>query len=103
MYCCTGFRNFLSCAGERGHAILAYQLSPKNVKFFLQSRGLAFGDERQWKPVAVDVMINISAEIGIQYCPFCGQHLDELVQKDLNFFETLANSHAKFLASMPNL
>ena len=103
MYCCTGFRNLLSCAGERGHAILACEVSPEHVRLFLQSRGLAFGDEGKWKPVAIDVKINVSAEIGLQFCPFCGRKLDELIQEDPSFFENLAKEHAKFLATMPKL
>jgi hypothetical protein len=103
MYCCTGFRNLLSCVGERGHAVIACEVSPGQVRFLLQSRGLAFGDEKKWKPVPIDVKINVSAEIGLQFCPFCGRKLEELVHESPEFFNNLAKEHAKFLTSMPKL
>lgn len=103
MYCCDGFRNYLSCAGERGLAILACDTLSRHVGFLFQSRGLALGDERKWKPVPIDVMINVSAETGFRFCPFCGRNLDELVQESPEFFKELAVVHKKFLADTPGM
>ncbi len=103
MHCCTGFENLISCAGERGHAILACKISSGAVKFLLQSRGVAFVDEQKLKPIPIDVKINISAEVGLQFCPTCGRNLDELVQEAPDYFSKLAEDHAKYLASMPGL
>lgn len=97
MFCCNGFNNLLSCAGARGNSILACEISPGDIRFVLQSRGLAFGDEEKWKPIAIDVQINVSAEIGIQFCPFCGCDLRKLAQEDPNFFKQLVNAHSQFL------
>ena len=90
MFCCSGFRNLLSCAGERGYAILVCEISPGEVRFVLQSRGLAFGDEAKWKPVQIEVNINVSAEIGLQFCPFCGRTLKELVNEQPDVRQHLA-------------
>ena len=103
MYCCTGFANLVSCAGERGLAILACEISPGQVAFFFQSRGLAFGDEKKWKPVPVELKINVSSEVGLRYCPFCSRKLEELVQESPDSFKELAERHKQFLASMPGL
>ena len=97
MYCCSGFRNLLSCAGARGHAILACQVSAGDVGFLLQSRGLAFGDEVKLRPVDIDVKINISAEIGLRFCPFCGRNLEELVHEHPDFYVKMAKDHAKLV------
>lgn len=99
MYCCSGFNNFLSLAGQRGSAILAYEKSPGHIGFVLQSRGLAFGDEAKWTPISIDVMINVSSEMGLRFCPFCGRKLEELVRECPDFFTTLAKDHKRFLGT----
>ena|SRR5438128_1891844 len=101
MYCCTGLKNLVSSAGDRGLAILAREQSPNRIGFVIQSRGLAFGDEAKWKPVSVEVIINIDCTMGLLFCPFCGRRLDDLVEESPEFFNDLAAKHKKFLASTP--
>jgi len=103
MFCCDGFRNAVSLAGERGLAILACEQSSGNTGFVLQSRGVAFEDEAKLKPAAVDVQINIDAVTGLRFCPFCGRKLTALVQESPDFFKGLATEHKRFLVSMPGL
>ena len=100
MYCCDGFANLISCAGQRGHAIIAVETTVGQVRFLLQSRGLAFGDESKIVPVPVDVKVNISAEIGLRYCPSCGFNLEDLVRQNLSYFHDLAKQHKRFLPSI---
>jgi hypothetical protein len=102
-YCCDGLRVRLSCAGERGLALIACETSSGHIRFVFQSRGLAFGDEEKWKPIPIDVKINVSAETGLQFCPWCGQDLGELVEKSPEFFRALAAEHRKYLTGMPGL
>ncbi len=102
-YCCTGFRNMLACAGERGNAIVVWVDSAGELRFLHQSRGVAFEDEPRLKPAEMDVVINISAEVGMRYCPTCGRLLEELVAEHRDFYANLAKEHEKFLASMPKL
>ena len=100
-YCCTGFRNMLACAGKRGNAIVVWRDSSGELRFLHQSRGVAFEDEPSLKPAEMDVVINISAEVGIRYCPSCGRLLEELVAEHRDFYANLAKKHEKYLASMP--
>jgi hypothetical protein len=103
VYCCPGFRNLLSCAGERGHAILARVWHTGSIGFLLQSRDSACDDEAKLKAVSIDVKINISAEIGLRFWPFCGRRLEELVREDPGFFINLAQVHARYLSWRPAL
>lgn len=103
MFCCTGFANLVSCAGDRGNAIVAWLDHNQEPRFFLQSRALPFGDEKKIVPIDIDVKINVSAEVGIRHCPFCGKLLNELANENLSFFVELAEQHEQYLASMPRL
>jgi hypothetical protein len=96
--CCHGFQNLLSCVGDRGHAVVVSVGSNGEVRFHLQSRGVSLEDQSKLRPADVDVKINLSAEIGMRYCPFCGQLLEELVHKNREFFFDLARQHLKYLA-----
>ncbi len=102
-YCCNGFSNMLACAGERGNAIVVWVDPAGHVRFLHQSRGVAFVDEPRLKPAEMDVIINISAEVGIRYCPTCGRLLEDLVAEHPDFYANLAKEHEKYLASMPKL
>jgi hypothetical protein len=103
MYCCDGFRNLVSLAGERGPAILARETSAGHLVFVLQSRGVAFEDISKLRPVPIDIKINVDAVIGLRFCPFCGRKLEELVQESADLIRELAGEHKKFLASTPGL
>lgn len=96
-YCCTGFLNLLSCVGQRGHAAVVWADSSGELRFLLQSRGLSFDDKSKLKPAPVDVVINLSAEIGMKYCPFCGRLLEELINEHPKFFRNLSKKHEKYL------
>ncbi len=100
-YCCTGLRNLVSCAGERGHAVVVWIDSGGEPRLLLQSRGLSFDDQSKLTPADVEVMINLSAEIGMRHCPFCGRLIEELVDENREFFVELSQKHEKYLASMP--
>lgn len=102
-FCCAGFRNFVSLAGDRGIAIVCCEFSSGRIGFLVQSRGIAYGDERKLKPWPFDITINISSEMGLRYCPSCGRELDELINSAPDEFCALAQQHKKFVASVPGL
>ena len=99
-YCCTGLRNLLACAGDRGIAAVAWLDSSCEPRLLLQSRGVSFDDQTKLRPADVDVTLNVSAEIGMRYCPFCGRLLEELISDNREHFRKLAKEHEKFVASM---
>lgn len=99
MFCCPGFQNLVSNAGQRGISALAKK-SNEGIVFVLQSRGIAFDDEGKLGPMpgAPDMKINISCTTGLQYCPICGRWLQELIEASPPAFEKLAQAHRKFFA-----
>lgn len=99
-YCCTGLRNLLACAGERGIAAVAWLDSSCEPRLLLQSRGVSFDDQTKLRPVDIDVMVNLSAEIGMRYCPFCGALLEQLIHDYREHFQRLAMEHEKYVSSM---
>jgi len=101
MFCCTGFQELLSSAGNRGLSILVWKSPGASLCFFLQSRGVAFGDEMALRPIPADVTVNISSEICVQYCPFCGCWLQDLTDRNRGFYMNIAQEHAKLLSSLP--
>jgi len=68
--------------------------------FLLQSRGIAFEDVAKLRgnPNAADMKVNISFDIGLQYCPWCGRRLQELVEALPEAFDELAEKHKLFHA-----
>jgi hypothetical protein len=102
-YCCTGLRNLLVCAGERGNAVVVWVDSSGEPRLLMQSRGVSFEDQSKLKPADLDVKINLSAETGMRYCPFCGSLLEQLINENREHFQTLAKEHEKFVASMAKL
>lgn len=96
-FCCPGFQHRIADAGQRGIAVLVINTS-EGIQFWLQSRGIAFADEKKISPVpsAPDMQINVSCEIGLQFCPFCGRKLVELVSAAPEAYAALASKHSKF-------
>jgi hypothetical protein len=97
MYCCNGFQNLVASAGKRGLSALAVEVTHGTIAFLLQSRGLASGDETLWKPVSIDLKINVCSETGIRFCPFCGRKLEELSNLASEAFAEIAREHRSYL------
>jgi hypothetical protein len=99
MFCCPGFQNSVANAGQRGIAALAKRTG-EGVVFVLQSRGIAFDDERRIGPMpgAPDIKLNVSCTTGLRYCPVCGRRLQELIEASPRAFLKLAEQHKEFLA-----
>jgi hypothetical protein len=94
MFCCEGFENLVGCAGERGIAALVRR-TPDGLKFVLQSRGVAYADEGNLRPMPIPVNVNIACSVGLSYCPYCGTRLQQLVESAPHFFGRLAEKHEK--------
>jgi hypothetical protein len=100
-YCCTGLRNLVACAGGRGNAVVVWLDSSGEPRLLLQSRGVSFDDQSKLRPADVDVKVNLSAEIGMRYCPLCGSLLEQVINENRGFFQKLAKAHERFVASTP--
>jgi hypothetical protein len=99
MFCCQTFENTVASAGERGLAILV-ERTPDGIGFNLQSRGVAYEDIGKLRPVPEqDVIINVSRDVMIRYCPWCGRRLQELVQLAPELFAELARTHEPLLSA----
>ena len=84
---------------ELSHSV---QKTPLGIMFLQQSRGIAFEDEGKIHPMpdGPDIKINVSAESGLQYCPFFRRGLEKLVEASPQAFEELAEQHKKFYKSL---
>src|SRR2546423_3926259 len=96
MYCCSAMKNLVDNAGGRGLALLLRDLSGM-LGFVIQSRGIAYQDEGSIKTITWTSTINVSCEMGIAYCPFCGEDLEVLIAKAPLYFRKLADAHQKFI------
>ena len=100
MYCCHGLQNDIANAGQRGISILLFRIPhTDDLRFVLQSRGVAFDDEPKLGPIPTSLpyLINISCCGIIKYCPTCGRCLKELVEPSKDEFLRLAEEHKKYL------
>jgi hypothetical protein len=95
IFCCAGLEMLISQAGRRGCAVLVVWKSGE-LRFLIQSRGVAYKDEPLAYSVPRGFVINKSSTVNIQYCPFCGRRLSDLVEASVAEFAKLANAHRKF-------
>jgi len=96
MYCCDLLENSISRAGQRGIATLV-ERTPERFLFRLQSRAVAFGEERRLRVEPSDIMLNIDFTVGSSYCPWCGKKLQELADAAPGEFAALARRHEPFI------
>jgi hypothetical protein len=96
MYCCDRLENSISHAGQRGLATLV-ERTPRRFIFYLQSRAVAFGEERRLRVEPMDIRVNIDFTVGIQFCPWCGRRLQELATAAPEEFTELAQQHEELV------
>jgi hypothetical protein len=105
-WCCVPFENLLSRAGERGISIYArHNISIGARKFCLQARPIEkylFDEIAQGKHTIGEnlsqitdsygepVSISLTMEQPIKNCPFCGCHLIDVINKNLELFDNIA-------------
>ena len=102
-YCCEGLRNSVAHAGNSGLAVILISDTDGVLRFRFQSRGCDHAAIEQMRSF-VDSLpaplrhnaprVNIVAETGLQYCPWCGKRLAELIEHDRDAFRALADSMA---------
>ena len=88
-WCCQTFKGWYDEAGKRGLGLLVGRSSTNNDPYFLiQHRVVDSGLE---KSVVSANPVSVVSQIGILFCPWCGQNLravykkvvDELARPDL--------------------
>jgi hypothetical protein len=101
MFCCQGFENLIGNVGQRGISALVYDTA-RGFRFSLQGRAVSKEDELflTQNPSAGRLPIkgnmSLSANIGLNYCPFCGRVLQALINPSTKKrFEALAEEHKK--------
>jgi hypothetical protein len=99
-FCCQPFKELIDRAGQRGLAAVVHRYGANPLKFLLQSRGIAHEDVVEPKEVSTRIVINIQTLKRIDYCPFCGTRLQELLDATPAEYEELAVKHHPFV-TMP--
>jgi hypothetical protein len=101
MFCCRGFENLIGNVGQRGISALVYD-TPRGFRFSLQGRAVSKEDELflthnpSPTPLPIKGNMSLSANIGLNYCPFCGRDLQALINPSTKKrFEALAEEHKK--------
>jgi hypothetical protein len=97
MFCCVGLENLIGNAGQRGISVLVYE-RPGGFLFSLQGRAVTKDVEtflsQNPTPLPFEGNMDISANIGLSYCPFCGTKLQTLITSSTKKrFEALAEKH----------
>jgi hypothetical protein len=98
--CCDVFNELVADAGNRGYSVVACVRG--SYRFFcLQARACPKLDEPKMKnlPKGIDIPnpLTVGMQIGIQYCPFCGTKLANIIAGSLNEFTRLADSNKPLL------
>jgi hypothetical protein len=99
MFCCRGFENLIGNVGQRGISALVYD-TPRGFRFSLQGRAVSKEDElfltQNPTPLPIKGNMSLSANIGLNYCPFCGRDLQTLITSSTKKrFAVLAEEHKK--------
>ncbi len=47
----------------------------------------------------LDLWINVSAETGLKYCPWCGTLLQDIIESKEAFFKAIAEKHWQLIRS----
>jgi hypothetical protein len=95
MLCCDRLQNRIDAAGKRGIAIVVRQ-TPEFFIFYVQSRAVAFGEESSL-PQQIEQTINLICSVGILYCPWCGERLDDVVEAYSAEIADIAKQHERFV------
>ena len=99
-FCCRRFKELIDRAGQRGLAAVVSRNGQNPLKFRLQSRGIAHEDEVESKKISTQIVINIQTQQAIEYCPYCGSHLQKLLDATPAEYEELAVKQHTFV-TMP--
>jgi len=102
MFCCDGMKSLIANAGQRGISVLVYNTS-SGFRFNIQGRAISKEDENRLAqhptpnptPLTSDGHLTISANCGLNYCPFCGTKLQKLITRStVGRFQALAEQHS---------
>ena len=85
--CCSVFSTLIESAGKRGFSVVGHMILGRNC-FVFQSRNRDFEDKERMHFVVQQV---------IQYCPFCGVELQELILRNENSFEEFKQECVEYL------
>lgn len=90
-FCCEGFQFLTDNYADTGLSALVVE-AESGLEFNLQSRGVSFLE--QDRIPHIDVKVNLSSRVGLKYCPFCGAFLKDFLDKNIDFYSSLAKRHS---------
>ena len=82
-WCCLGFRGHTDMAGKRGFAIFSDTSEPP-TRVVLQYR--AVDSDVEFPLISFPHPISLISDVVIQYCPWCGKHLQSWYGHQLEEF-----------------
>lgn len=98
--CCDRLENLLNNAGRDDFAVLAKRTGEYRM-FVIQSRACRLEDEAKLQALPRDVELprplHVVTQIAIQWCPFCGSTLQELITADPDAFDRICEEHTRFV------
>jgi hypothetical protein len=100
MFCCSVFHTYVQAAGKKGISIVAH--CQEGFRFYcLQARVCDYEDEGKMKNIPWDENIprflRLVEQAGVQFCPFCGVKLENIISQHLGDFDNLAKTHEQLL------
>ena len=100
--CCEPANICLANAGGRGMSFLLKRYA-FGIGLILQQRTVAFKDisvfSEAIKVIPQNVLVNVSFQQGLSYCPFCGTKFEKTIAcGDVKELDALADDHAQLLS-----
>jgi hypothetical protein len=98
--CCDVLDGLINNAGKDDYAVLAKSFGEYRF-FVLQSRACRMDEELLFRNVPKEMSLprplHLVTQVGIQFCPFCGRSLAELIRENQIEFDRLSEEHYKMV------
>ena len=82
-WCCVVFRDYYERAGQRGFGVVVKRSGSQSPFFKLQFRAVEGGLEQKVS-VPPNVVMSLVTDLGVQFCPWCGEKLTKFYGSRIN-------------------
>jgi hypothetical protein len=86
-FCCVGFQVSVENVGNRGHSMVIGRDSIGGTKVRLQHRVVDAGLEAMVSCAQNTVPLSLVAEMGIQFCPWCGRNVVDHYKRQIQLID----------------